>query len=760
MLSRTRRIFEALESKKCTNNTLAAPPDASRSDTALTDLSTYLPADSCSESDTTLTNIKIHQEFNNLSEALNYDVLFEGCNDEIGGIHSGNLHDASFEETENELLEISNQLFTSHTDDKKEANYENITVGGMDTTSGSDDNTGCDPDEPEFLPEEDDERSSDDEEAVGDENVEAMEVNKIIPRLVKQKTKKEKRIALRNLGSEYVNTRGNLVPGKEILANPCKGKDLCRNKCNTFSDEERTEIFNFFWALGDNNKQKQFLSECVSVNSIKRRRKSKGEVNRKVTNQYTLIKGNNRLLVCQQFLLKTLNISQRMIRSVIENKDLKKFGSPDLRGKSKPHNKASNEQINHLKMFIESLPAVPSHYCRGSTNKKYLPSDVKSFNNLYKKYVESDLKNTGFSPLKRSCFLEKVKSLYNIGIHRPRKDKCIKCERFSNLGSNKMDSDINEYKIHILEKEAAKKLFMEEQSISAKDDKLVVSFDLQKVLATPHGDSMLIGFSRKYAVFNFTTYESGTRRGTCYLWGEKDGKRGPNEIATNLFTFLNKIDMEKRYHTISLYCDNCSGQNKNKYVLAMLRYFLDQSNFINQIKLTFLIVGHTYLPADSMHAIIENYTKGIIVQAPSEWPTILRNARTIPEPYEVVQMSFNDFLDFKSLCLEKTSQIKISEIKSVTILKNDELANFSTSFLENETKHILLKLKNKSQVAMSCYKEQLSINRNKYNDLKSLCHSFAIKSHYHAEYLTLKTSHKIPDTLDETDEEDVDNVGN
>lgn len=33
---------------------------------------------------------------------------------------------------------------------------------------------------------------------------------------------------------------------------------------------------------------------------------------------------------------------------------------------------------------------------------------------------------------------------------------------------------------------------------------MVASFDLQKVLSTPHGDSMLIGFSRKYAVYNFT----------------------------------------------------------------------------------------------------------------------------------------------------------------------------------------------------------------------------------------------------------------
>lgn len=88
-------------------------------------------------------------------------------------------------------------------------------------------------------------------------------------------------------------------------------------------------------------------------------------------------------------------------------------------------------------------------------------------------------------------------------------------------------------------KDAAKNMFLKEQKDSPEEPSLLVaSFDLQKVLATPHGDSMVLGFSRKYAVYNFTVYETSTKNGYSFLWGEKNGKRGCNEICTNFYNYL------------------------------------------------------------------------------------------------------------------------------------------------------------------------------------------------------------------------------
>ena len=64
------------------------------------------------------------------------------------------------------------------------------------------------------------------------------------------------------------------------------------------------------------------------------------------------------------------------------------------------------------------------------------------------------------------------------------------------------------------EKNAVNAYHLENQ----KDDTagtIVCSMDLQN-LGTPHDKPMLIGFSRKYAVYNETVYESQGNRGICY----------------------------------------------------------------------------------------------------------------------------------------------------------------------------------------------------------------------------------------------------
>jgi len=75
------------------------------------------------------------------------------------------------------------------------------------------------------------------------------------------------------------------------------------------------------------------------------------------------------------------------------------------------------------------------------------------------------------------------------------------------------------------------------------------------------------------------------------------------------------------------------------------------------------------MPVDLVHATIESNLKNKIVWAPSEWPTIMVNARLNPKPYDVYTMSLNDFMDFKVLQhaifpkIVLTNGKKFSEIK-------------------------------------------------------------------------------------------------
>lgn len=77
-------------------------------------------------------------------------------------------------------------------------------------------------------------------------------------------------------------------------------------------------------------------------------------------------------------------------------------------------------------------------------------------------------------------------------------------------------------------------------------------------------------YSRKYAVHNLYFYESITRSGFCFVWGESEGDRGANEIATILEKYVKDVDDLGSVKSRILYSDSCPGQKKNRIVLSAL----------------------------------------------------------------------------------------------------------------------------------------------------------------------------------------------
>lgn len=560
----------------------------------------------------------------------------------------------------------------------------------------------------------------------------------------------------KNSGESYRNYRNVTIEKKKVLPNPCKGK-RCINKCNTFSEEERHDLFSRFWTISNYTEKRNFLNGCINVVPVKRRR-TEGNSRRNLTYQYYFLKVGVQKRVCLQFFLNTLNITQKMVRSSIQGKIEENI---DNRGKHEPNHKISPKQIEEFKCFIENMPTVPSHYSRGSTSKLYLPAEIKSVSNLYRIYC-SKMEETNSVPLKLSTFKKHFRKDYNIGIHVPKKDKCSFCVRFENIPeSERTGNDKINFLSHQQNNTDAKQVFLSGQNMSLKNGFLVASFDLQKVLATPHGPSMLFGFSRKYSVYNFTIYESKSQNGFCYIWGESDGKRGVNEISSNLNHYLTKLDHEEQFKSISFFCDNCPGQNKNKTIFSMILHFLHNSKTIEEISITYLVAGHTYMPVDSVHAVIERKIKNMNIQAPSEWPTIIRNARLRPKPYETIQRYYSDFRDWKSLAVPKKiksvdgSDIKISSITRATFKKNDPNKKFSlfTNYNFNSPHGVEWSGRFHDIVPMA-YNGELPLNKKKIKNLLDLCRTLKIKKQYHGEYYTLKAGNNIPDELPETDEED------
>lgn len=571
--------------------------------------------------------------------------------------------------------------------------------------------------------------------------------------------RKQKRIPKRLQKVKKKNT--------SVLPNPCL-KKKCPNSCHDkISEDERVRINEHFWGIGNKIRQKDWLSSCVKQVDIKRRY---GESDRKKCSfNYFININNSSFKVCQKFLLKTLNISQTILISVIKYISSYKTCLENIK-KPTAHNKSEEASISLVKSFIEQLPAVPSHYCRNKSTKLYLPQEFRNIKTVYQHYVEH-LKtiNKVNSQLSLRVFRNIFRNSFNLGFHLPKKDKCILCENYNNLDteSKKQLHSSEEYQIHLKDKEKCKQIFLEDQKLCKENPAyLCTSFDLQKVLNTPYGKSVTLFYSRKYSFYNESFYESGTRDGFCFLWGEKDGKRGCNEICTTVFQYLKLVDERKTQSIVHLYCDSCAGQNKNRAMLATLTYFVENSNFVTNIKITYLLPGHTMMPVDSIHSTIESFIRNRTIWAPSEWYTIISNARTNPRKYNCIELTNSDFKDWKTFSqalLPNSVKIQFTKLRSVTLEKNipnitlkygyfdeSETINYDLDSIPRSRRNSEIVCEGPTQL----YDDILNISSAKYKDLKTLCDRKTIPVKFQHEYLNLKWDGSVKDLLPETDQED------
>lgn len=95
------------------------------------------------------------------------------------------------------------------------------------------------------------------------------------------------------------------------------------------------------------------------------------------------------------------------------------------------------------------------------------------------------------------------------------------------------------------------------------------------------------------------------------------------------------LDQKGTHTVVNLYSDSCAGQNRTRAMISMLIYFLKTAITITQIKVTYLLPGHTMMPVDSIHSTVESFVRNKTVWAPSEWPTMITNVRCNPKSYIV-----------------------------------------------------------------------------------------------------------------------------
>lgn len=241
----------------------------------------------------------------------------------------------------------------------------------------------------------------------------------------------------RESGKEYKTSSGKVAPARKAQEVDCS---KCRRNCtNLISVESQIQINSEFWAIANKRLQSQFLINLV-VNTKKSSTQTDKKSRRTCSWKYFLPYKSDKVRVCKNFFLSTLDISEARIRTIIKEGSPSLVAPADRRGRHRA-NQRPEETRDIIRKHIKSFKALPSHYCRQSTKYQYLASDL-NMKIMYEMYTEHCLLND---------------SEFNLKFHKPRKDWCDKCFIFKNANPERQLQLQEEHNIHLAKKMAARK---------------------------------------------------------------------------------------------------------------------------------------------------------------------------------------------------------------------------------------------------------------------------------------------------------------
>ncbi|CAH2010520.1 unnamed protein product [Acanthoscelides obtectus] len=445
-------------------------------------------------------------------------IIFDESSEDIGGVtlinrtrSQGLLRADEYEEfpssngPSSELIEeeaTSSKVFSVEPAIQTDNNSSSRSSSDSDPTSSEEEpfGSGASEEDPDFEPE--NILSSSESEVDGIPQNVALPIRRSVhyPSETEKQTKKRKRVPdewqknkakrLRNTGKSYESIRkikksdGSIERMKvkreeRKMSAPCGKK--CRLKCSTkISQDQRQKIFEEYWQLGDVLQQRGFIAGRMLTIKPKYRCQ-KGENSRRLNSSFFFDLDGQNIRICKQFFMSTLGISSRVIRTVTEKQDSMTKGilKQEIRGKHTNHYSISNGIKEDIRAHINSIPRIPSHYCRSQTKKEYIEGG-KTVRDLYRDYkniCQEDNKPYANYLMYYTIFNQQ----FNIAFFTPKKDACELCLAYTNANQEEKTHMKNKYDTHLKEKELSRS----EKQADKVSDKVVAVYDLQAILPCP-----------------------------------------------------------------------------------------------------------------------------------------------------------------------------------------------------------------------------------------------------------------------------------
>lgn len=574
-------------------------------------------------------------------------------------------------------------------------------------------------------------------------------------------------------GIAYTNKEGKLRPAPQMRL-AC----VCRMKCSLkVSEEQRRGIFEIYTSkLGSKERQWAFIRAHSSNEPVKKHTtqgtpKKEKKFSRKYFFVLPSIDGNEKekVMVCKTMFINTLAIWDGVIVSAWNHINQETgTPTPDKRGRHANRPRATTEEIKQsVRAHINSYPRIPSHYVRAKSKREYLQhglNGAKMYRH-YRLWVESE--NIPVSGrASKYQYAEIFNSEFNIGFFMPKKDRCLLCTKSHTFTEQERQTIAAQVEQHKINKEGAyEELRKSRELVTKRADVAMLCFDLQKVLPCPKSETSVFFYKNKLSVYNLTVYNNRRHQGTCYLWHAGTAKRGANEIGTALRLALSDL-ARQGIKEVQSFSDSCAGQNKNRFVYAML--LLVSASCGITIRHCFLEPGHTYNDADSVHAQIERASDRKDIYDLNEWIDVIQTAKVSEPMYDVKVLQRNDFLDFKDLVSKQnwdkaTNGEKISWNKVKVVEASSEALGILTFQYEYGGERLTLDTTQRRGQSVNlvtykpprAYLNKIPLKQKAIKDLQELMKTKAIPSQYHYFYNNVINDVEPIDADDDPDDPQV-----
>ncbi|KAE9219615.1 hypothetical protein PF005_g7807 [Phytophthora fragariae] len=166
------------------------------------------------------------------------------------------------------------------------------------------------------------------------------------------------------------------------------------------------------------------------------------------------------------------------------------------------------------------------------------------------------------------------------------------------VAENEMDSGVTadlteELGVHTAAAKTMRKEYQNDLE-AASDERAVIVMDFSQNLTLPSVSATPSQwyFLSLVDVYLFGIYYANKNIQYNYVYEESVAGKGTDEVNSMLFHFIQKIVVANGHQKLTIYADNCGGQNKNNFVVKML-LGLAQMGELETIDLKFFIKGHT-----------------------------------------------------------------------------------------------------------------------------------------------------------------------